>query len=118
MSIYTPDKWVVVQIEGEDIVPLTYKVFACWYGGYLGSNSWKMNSGICSVKKENNYFLFEGYSGSIYKCHGGIYGTHMYGGGVLNEIISESKKVGVNIDVLPEDTNWLELPQKSSNIEE
>lgn len=30
-----PDKWVVVKIEGKDY-PLTYKVFGCWFGGYLG----------------------------------------------------------------------------------
>jgi len=26
---YTPDKWVVVKIEGKEY-PLTYKVFACY----------------------------------------------------------------------------------------
>jgi hypothetical protein len=31
---YTPDKWLVVKIEGKEF-PLTYKVFACWHGGYL-----------------------------------------------------------------------------------
>ena len=29
MTDYTPDKWVVVKIEGGEF-PLTYKVFACW----------------------------------------------------------------------------------------
>jgi hypothetical protein len=29
---YTPDKWVVVKIEGGEF-PLTYKVFGNWHGG-------------------------------------------------------------------------------------
>lgn len=40
MSAYNPEKWVVVKIEGKDI-PLVYKVFACWHGGYLNGDSWK-----------------------------------------------------------------------------
>ena len=44
MSDYTPDRWVIVKI----VTPKErlYKVFASWSGGYNGSDSWKMNSGI------------------------------------------------------------------------
>ena len=105
---FTPDKWQVVKIFGKDI-PLTYKVFACWYGGYSGGDSWKMNSGIKSAKREEGYWLFEGFSGSIYKCFEGNYGTHMYGHGVLDDIIERSKEAGMNVEILPEDTNWLDL---------
>ena len=108
MNDYTPDKWVVVKIEGGEF-PLTYKVFACWYGGYLGSNSWKMNSGIRVASKGRDSYLFEGFSGSIYKCFEGNYGTHMYGHGVLEDIIQRSKEAGMNVEILPEDTNWLDL---------
>lgn len=105
---YTPDKWVVVKIEGEKF-PLTYKVFACWYGGYLGADSWKLNSGIEKIVKQDNCYLFEGYSGSTYKCHEGGYGTNMYGHGALQDIIEKSKKVGVTVEILPEDTDWLTI---------
>ena len=105
---YIPDKWLVVKIEGKD-VPLTYKVFACWYGGYLNGDSWKLNSGITKVTKEDGFYLFEGYSGSVYKCHKHEYGFNMYGHGVLYNIINKSKEAGVNVEILPEETNWLEL---------
>ena len=108
MNYYIPDKWVVVKIEGGEF-PLTYKVFGCWYGGYLNGDSWKMNSGITKVTKEEDCYLFEGYSGSIYKCFKGNYGTHMYGQGVLNDIIQRSKEAGVNVEIMPEDTNWLDI---------
>lgn len=108
MSEYIPHKWLVIKIEGGDF-PLTYKVFACWYGGYLGSNSWKMNSGIAKVTKEEDFYLFEGHSGSVYKCHKDVYGVNMYGHGVLNNIINKSKEAGVNVEIMPEDTNWSKL---------
>jgi hypothetical protein len=108
MNDYTPDKWVVIKIEGPD-VPLTYKVFACWYGGYLGSNSWKLNSGITKVTKDGKFYLFEGHSGSIYKCREDNQGMHMYGNGVLNDIIQKSEEFGIKIELMPENTNWLEL---------
>jgi hypothetical protein len=79
---YIPHKWVVVKIEGGEF-PLTYKVFACWYGGYLNGDSWKMNSGITKVTKEEDFYLFEGHSGSVYKCHKDAYGVNMYGHGVI-----------------------------------
>ena len=44
----TPDKWVVLKIEHEGNI--IYKVFASWYGGYLGSDSWKLNSGIKDIE--------------------------------------------------------------------
>lgn len=108
MSEYTPDKWLVVKIEGGKF-SLTYKVFACWYGGYLGSDSWKLNSGITKVTKEEDFYLFEGYSGSVYKCHKNTYGVNMYGHGVLNNIINKSKEAGVSVEIMPDDTNWVNL---------
>ena len=109
MSTYTPDKWVVVKIEGED-VPLIYKVFACWYGGFLNGDSWKMNSGIKKVRLlEKKYWMFTGFSGSIYQCHVEGYGTNMYGGGVLQGFIEKAKEQDTIIEVLNEKTNWLDL---------
>ena len=108
MTDYTPDKWVVVKIEGGEF-PLTYKVFGCWYGGYLGSNSWKMNSGIKYASEGDNCYLFEGYSGSIYKCYKNNYGAHMYGQGVLEDIIEKSKEHNVVMEIMAENTNWLDL---------
>jgi hypothetical protein len=105
---YTPDKWLVVKIEGGEF-PLTYKVFACWHGGYLDGDSWKLNSGITKVTKEGNFYLFEGYSGSVYSCNENRYGATMYGYGVLQNIIEKSKEAGVNVEIMSDDTNWLDL---------
>ena len=108
MSEYRPDKWVVVKITGVDIPPV-HKVFACWYGGYAGSDSWKLNSGITKATLEGNVYYFEGSSGSVYECHKDIYGTNMYGHGVLHNMIDRIEEVGGKVEILPEETNWLEI---------
>jgi hypothetical protein len=108
MSDYNPDKWLVVKITGKDTPPI-YKVFACWYGGYLGSDSWKLNSGITKVTEEDGYFFFEGSSGSVYSCRKGSYGANGYGHGILQNMIDRIETAGGTVEVLPEETNWLEI---------
>ena len=108
MSDYTPDCWVVVKITGPDTPPI-HKVFACWYGGYLSGDSWKLNSGITRAYEDGNCFMFDGSSGSTYACPKSQYGTNMYGGGVLQNMIVKAEKNGVTIEILPEETNWLEI---------
>ena len=108
MSDYAPDRWVVVKITGNDLPPV-YKVFACWYGGYLGSDSWKLNSGITKVTETHEYLFFDGSSGSTYACRTGTYGCSGYGAGVLNDMIDRGAEKGVTIEVLPQETNFMEI---------
>jgi len=106
MSNYRPDKWVMVKIGEGNL----YKIFACWYGGYLSSDSWKLNSGVTQVSKEGHVYSFEGSSGSTYECHEDTYGTNMYGGDVLDGMIKNASEHGVEIKILDEKTNFMELP--------
>jgi hypothetical protein len=108
MSDYNPDKWMVVKITGKDTPPV-HKVFACWYGGYLGSDSWKLNSGITRAYEDGMCFMFDGSSGSTYACHKGTYGASSYGFGVLEKMVTKALEHDVRIEVLPEETNWLEI---------
>lgn len=108
MSTYNPDKWVVVKISSDLGAPV-HKVFACWYGGWAGSDSWKLNSGITKATLEGFVYSFEGSSGSTYECHKDTYGANFYGMGVLKNMIDNAVKNGITIEILPEETNWLEL---------
>jgi hypothetical protein len=108
MSDYTPDRWVVVRITGPDTPPV-HKVFACWFGGYAGSDSWKLNSGITKVTYEKRVYLFEGSSGSVYECHADCYGTNMYGMSVLSNMINKAAENGITIEILPEKTIFTEI---------
>lgn len=93
----TPDKWLVIKIG--DI----QKVFASWYGGYLGNDKWKLNSGITKVEQDEYFYYFYGYSGSIYKCRKTQYGSTSYSSMILNKMIEEVKKEhNVVIEILPE----------------
>jgi hypothetical protein len=108
MSDYNPDKWLIVKITGPDTPPV-HKVFACWYGGYLGSDSWKLNSGITRAYEESHCFMFDGSSGSTYACHKATYGASSYGYGVLENMVTKALANNITIEVLPEETNWLEI---------
>jgi hypothetical protein len=109
----TPERWVIVKIpyEGDYV----YKVFATWAGGYLGSDRWKMNSGITEVDSDNDYYYFYGYSGSCYKCNKKGYGfMTSYGSNVLDNTIKTAKeKMDIDIKLMDEKTNWNDLNYKN-----
>ena len=104
MSDYQPDRWLVVKI----VTPKQqlYKVFATWHGGYTGSDSWQMNSGITQAILVDDCWEFKGYSGSVYTCHKNAYGTNGYGGRVLQGFIDKMPSQGATMEVMPESTDW------------
>lgn len=102
--MYNPDGWLVIKINGTDP---HYRVFGTWYGGYLGSDSWRMNSGITKVTEDGDYYLFEGTSGSIYRCHKQSRGTSGYGASVLGNYTKNNPDL--NIEVVDENQNLFEL---------
>jgi hypothetical protein len=103
MSEYAPDKWVIIKINSKN----KYKVFASWYGGWAGSDSWRINSGISEITEDDNYYFFEGNTGSVYKCHKSGYGTTGYSQTVLDELINSQPEF--SIEVMPEDTSFIGL---------
>lgn len=82
MNTYTPDTWVVLEFSkgGRTI---SRKVFAGFYGGFAGGDSWKLNSGIESVEHDGDWLDFYGYSGSLYHCHKNNYKLSAYQDGLL-----------------------------------
>jgi hypothetical protein len=107
MSDYSPDRWVIVKI----VTPKErlYKVFASWSGGYGGSDSWKMNSGITRASLVDDRWEFDGYSGSVYSCHKESYGVSGYNGNVLQNFINKATEIDAVIEIMPGDTNWSNL---------
>lgn len=103
---YFPDAWVVLKIN----TPSTtiYKVLAGWFGDYLTGDSWRINSGITTVHKEGECFIFGGASGSDYICHQDTYKLTNMTHAILEEFNSSIPSTA-SIEVMPEDTNWFEL---------
>jgi hypothetical protein len=78
MSDYTPDRWVVLELTSEKLGTIR-KIFAGWYGGYLGSDEWKLNSGIVATRiDDEGHYEFDGQSGSVYHCHVSDHGMSGY----------------------------------------
>ena len=90
MSEYTPDRWVMLEITGLGSKPIR-KIFAGWYGGFGHGDTWKLNSGIVTTTFVENFYEFEGYSGSTYYCHPNGYGTSMYMQSVLDRWLAQSE---------------------------
>lgn len=99
MSTYTPDRWVVLEF----VTPkeTLRKVFAGWYGGYLGGDSWQLNSGIVKIREQDDVFEFDGYSGSTYFCHRNCYGMGGYMHSVLTNWLNQAEARGdVQINII------------------
>lgn len=94
MKRIIPDRWEIILVDIINEEKL-YKVFAEWRGGYTSGNSWKMNSGIKSTEYTDPYYLFHGYSGSVYECHKDRYGLGFYGESVLKTFIHLSEQSDV-----------------------
>lgn len=85
MSEYNPNSWVVIRVTPHDeTIKPHYRVFAGWHGGYTYGESWKLNSGITELTMGDDYYKFQGSSGSIYNCHKDCYRMSMYMTNVLN----------------------------------
>lgn len=110
---YKPNYWQVVKITSTE-GKILYKVFVTWVGGYLDGDSWRMNSGIESVKVNDKIIEFSGYSGSVYKCllDEGLYRTSMYTQSVLDSMIKKADLIGAKIEVLPFETNFEKLMEE------
>lgn len=107
MSEYNPDRWVMLKITTSG--RSTYKVLAGWGGGYLYGQSWKLNSGCTKVEETEDAFRFSGYSGSVYNCRKHSYGTTGYTAQILEGFLKEAEEHMFTIEVMPEETNWMEL---------
>lgn len=112
MSQYAPDKWLVIKLNYE--TGSHYRVFGSWYGGWAGSDSWRMNSGITSVTQDDQAYYFKGTSGSVYTCHKNCYGASGYGTRVLEDMIDQQHKLGTDIDILADSTDFLNLEYKDT----
>jgi hypothetical protein len=96
MSEYTPDRWTIVRITSPDN-PQIDKVVGSWFGGYGGSDSWHMNSGIERIEEHDKHYNIHGYSGSVYKCYKGSEGWSAYTNMILNNMATQLEEGGLGM---------------------
>ena len=83
MSEYTPDKWVVIEIDyGQEKIQ---KILSSWYGGWAGSDSWRLSSGITGVEELEDSYIIKNESGSVYTCYKRRYGVSSYTARILED---------------------------------
>jgi len=106
MSNYNPDRWVMLKITRDGQV--TYKVLGSWYGGYTGSDSWKLNSGVTAVEVDGDSLLFSGASGSVYRCHKNSYGMSSYASDIYAGFVKHVEGAGpdYSMELCPKDTDF------------
>ena len=118
MNEYTPDRWSALKFTYNDKV--TYKILGSWYGGYLGSDSWKLNSGVTSVKVDGDVLLFGGSSGSVYRCYKNAYGMSGFASSVYAGFCEDIIKGGpeYSLELCPEDTDFtaIDYSDKGKNL--
>lgn len=94
-----PDKWVIVRFTHPKGV--TNKVLGSWYGGYLGSDSWQISSGIISVDEQPEYYDITNESGSVYRCYKDIEGMSGYTSNIYDGWQEQAESVeGVKIEII------------------
>ena len=105
MSVYVPDTWVIVKITHKEEAPI-YKILAGWYGGFAGSNSWKLSSGITSVEVDPDFPEQTHYhqsSGSTYVCHAGTYGFSFLTSSMFSSWVKDGLENNFTIEAMPHD---------------
>lgn len=86
MAQYKPDAWVIVELGPQET--RYHRVLGGWYGGFAGSDSWRLSSGITRIEKEAEVWKIYNESGSIYYCHERCERTTGLMDNVLNNLIA------------------------------
>ena len=95
----TPHRWIILKFGD------TYKVLGSWSGGYADGDSWQLNSGIERVEEDGDFWLFHGFSGSVYQCRKTGYGTTGYSSMILNTWMEQDQ----GIEIMPSDFDPMTL---------
>ena len=101
---YNPDKWLLFKVGGTDP---HYRVFGAWSGGYLGSDEWRMNSGVVRVEEDETHYHFYGSTGSRYTCNKEMYGSTAYGWGVAQSYEDNDRLTIINKPDNIMDMDWI-----------
>lgn len=68
----TPDSWKFIRITPNDSsLPPHERILCSWYGGFAGSDYWKISSGNQSVIDCDKYLEVPQHSGTVYRLYKG-----------------------------------------------
>lgn len=70
-SAYLPDGWSLIKLSDTD-----YRVFSTFRGGYVTSDSWRVNAGVTYVGLIEIGWVVSGDSGTTYYLDSEAYNRH------------------------------------------
>ncbi len=103
---YRPDCWIGFKINNPEFDKPIYKIFAGWYGGYGGSDSWKINSGITRFEEKDGLLYFYGETKSVYIVNPNNYRMSGYMHSVWNNMMQQIECSEKIFEIMPKETNW------------
>ena len=103
MQTYTPDAWVIIEVDSPEHGKIS-KILAGWYGGFGGSNSWKISSGIVDFVEHEEYIsgVYKSlqHSGSTYVLYAGSEMLTTLTAGLLSEYQEKLSEIGATMQVV------------------
>lgn len=103
MQTYTPDAWVIIEVDSPEHGKIS-KILAGWYGGFGGSNSWKISSGIVDFVQHKDYvnvvYKSLQHSGSSYVLFAGSERLTALTAGILSEYQEKLSEIGATMQVV------------------
>ena len=96
-----PDRWVVITIQNPKTGEKIDKLLMGNYGGFFGSDTWQLNSGIEHVEVFDQYIEIYGYSGSIYRCWDWHYGTTYLTASIITQLAASGNVISINEEYEP-----------------
>lgn len=108
MDIY-PDAYQFIRITSKDDDQSIIKLFSVWVGGYSGTDSWRLNSGVKDIEICPNHVRVYGYSGSCYCIHKVQVSMSGYGSRVLSGLVEQAATVGATIEYITLEQAYKEI---------
>lgn len=103
MSAYTPDAWVIIEVDSPEHGKIS-KILAGWYGGFGGSNSWKISSGIVDFVEfyspDSAVYKSLQHSGSSYVLYKRAERLTVLTAGILSEYQEKLSEIGATMQVI------------------
>lgn len=103
MSTYNPDRWTLLYVKYPDATEEVARVYSGNYGGYLGSNTWKLSSEVDVTEVDGDVMKFTTATGSVYICHKDSYGMSGYMMGVYDSIYKDGTDRGIAIRLITQE---------------
>lgn len=89
----TPDCWKFVKVTDLETGEAHDRVLCSWYGGFAGSDYWKLSSGNQEVIDRGEYLEVPQASGTVYHLYKGAERMSSLMFGIYNSLGSENTKV-------------------------